>query len=174
MTTLYVREYGSGIGLNDGRIQVRRKGKILHEIPALQLKRIVMMVPATITQQALHFLMDGGVEIVYLSKNGKYYGAFTRGDGSHVLYRMAQFKKHNDPRFRLQISRRFIDGKLANMLALWKRQKRQNKNGNQLRQLHEIQKRLQSAKNLDVLRGHEGAAAVIHFQLLRQALQGEW
>ncbi|KAA3613949.1 MAG: CRISPR-associated endonuclease Cas1 [Calditrichaeota bacterium] len=174
MTTLYVREYGTGVGLNDGRIQVRRKGKILQEIPALQLKRIVMMVPASITQQALHFMMDRGIEIAYLSQNGNYYGAFTRGDGNHVLYRMAQFKKHGDTRFRLQLSKRFIEGKIANMLLIWKRQKRHNNNGKQLKQLHEIQQRLQSAKTLDILRGHEGAASVIHFHLLRTALQGDW
>lgn len=174
MAALYVREHGSRIGVADGRVQVRRKGRVVQEIPVLQVDRIILMVPAYITSQAVRFFMDRGVDIAYLSQNGKFYGQFTRGDGSYVKLRLAQFEKYHDAAFRLALAGRFVYGKVSNILEFWKRQKKRQQAQRGLDQIRRIRDRLTEAASLDALRGHEGAVAAVHFRLFREALQGDW
>ena len=174
MPALYVTEHGSSIGVVNERIQVRRKNKVVNEMPALHLERLVLMVPAYITQPAIRFLMERGIDIVYLSPNGRFYGQFSRGDGAFVEQRLAQFRKFHDTAFRLTLAKSFVRGKTANMKALWKRQRRRGDLGKELEQLDKIHQIIPSARGLESLLGLEGSATATHFRLLRSALQGKW
>lgn len=174
MSVLYINEYGTSVGITADRIQVRRDKKLVQEIPAIHIERVVMMVPANITQPAVRYFMERGVDIVYLSQNGKYYGQFMRGAGNHVQIRLAQFRCYHDKRFRLKLAGEFVRGKVQNLRRLWSRQRRRGDWQAKDRQLGDILAKLPHAKNLDALRGHEGAAAAIHFRLLRTAIGPHW
>lgn len=174
MSVLYINDYGASIGVQNERVQVRRRNKIVKEIPAVALERIVLMVPAYVTLPAIKFLMQRGIDIAYLSPNGTFYGQFTRGDGSHVELRLAQFRKFHDAAFRLQMAKKFVQGKIKNMLKLWRRQKRHPEAKTGLEQLARFGESIVKAPTLEYLLGLEGAATAAHFGILRQALQGEW
>jgi CRISPR-associated protein Cas1 len=174
MSVLYVNDYGASIGVQNERVQVRRHDKIVKEIPAVMLERIVLMVPAYVTLPAIRFLMQRGIDIAYLSPNGTFYGQFTRGDGAHVEQRLAQFRKFHDAEFRLAMAKKFIQGKIKNMLRLWRRQKRRDEFKASLAQLARLHDNIAKAPTLDFLLGLEGSATAAHFRLLRQVLQGDW
>ncbi|MDZ7344433.1 MAG: CRISPR-associated endonuclease Cas1 [candidate division KSB1 bacterium] len=174
MSALYINDHGATIGVVNERVQVRRQGKVVQEMPALHLERIVLMAPAYITQPAVRFLMERGIDIAYLSPNGTFYGQFTRGDGAFVEQRLAQFRKFHDASFRLALAKSFIHGKTQNMLALWRRQRRHGDLSAPLQQLQRIQKNIEHATSLAGLLGHEGAATATHFRILRNALRGDW
>ncbi|MGH7452243.1 MAG: CRISPR-associated endonuclease Cas1 [bacterium] len=174
MSVLYVNDYGASIGVVNERVQVRRKGKIVQEMPALHLERLVLMVPANITQPAIRFLMERGIDIAYLSPNGTFYGQFTRGDGAFVEQRLAQFRKFHDPAFRLAQAKCFVQGKTKNMIALWQRQRRHGDLSQELGQLRQILMRIAAAPNLQHLLGLEGAATASHFRVFRRVLHGQW
>jgi CRISPR-associated protein Cas1 len=174
MSVLYINNYGDSLGVQNERVQVRHQGRVVKEIPALSLERIVLMVPANITQPAVRFLMQRGIDIAYLSPNGTFYGQFTRGDGSHVEQRLAQFRKFHDQTFRLALAKAFIQGKTQNMLALWRRQRRRKDWSENLAQLQRISQTVAKAPTLSHLLGSEGAATARHFGILRRALQGDW
>lgn len=174
MSVLYINDYGTSIGMVNERVQVRRQGKVVQEMPALHLERLVLMVPANITQPAVRFLMERGIDIVYLSPNGKFYGQFTRGDGAFVEQRLAQFRKFHDHAFRLTLAKAFVQGKTQNMAVLWGRQRRHGDLSPGLEQLRNIQQSLANAPNLEHLLGLEGSATAIHFRILRGALRGPW
>jgi CRISPR-associated protein Cas1 len=174
MSALYVNEYGASIGVVNERVQVRRQGKVIQEMPAMHLERLVLMVPANITQPAVRFLMERGIDIAYLSPNGAFYGQFSRGDGNFVEQRLAQFRKFHDPAFRLAQAKGFVQGKTKNMIALWQRQRRHGDLSRELEQLRKIQGRIAAAPNLEHLLGLEGAATASHFRVFRRVLHGEW
>jgi CRISPR-associated protein Cas1 len=174
MPVLYINDYGASIGVQNERVQVRRKNKIVQEMPALHLERVVLMAPAYITQPAIRFLMERGIDIVYLSPNGTFYGQFTRGDGVYVEQRLAQFRKFHDAAFRLALAKSFVQGKIQNMLALWRRQRRHGDLAGELAQLRQIQQSMAQAPNLEALLGFEGSATAAHFRILRRALHGRW
>ncbi len=174
MSVLYINDYGASIGVVNERVQVRRQGKVVQEMPALHLERLVLMAPANITQPAVRLLMERGIDIVYLSPNGKFYGQFTRGDGAHVEQRLAQFRKFHDQAFRLALAKKFIHGKIGNMLALWQRQRRHGDLTASLKQLKRLHEQIEYAASLPTLLGLEGSATAIHFGILREALHGQW
>jgi CRISPR-associated protein Cas1 len=174
MSVLYVREHGSTIGVVNDRVQVRRSQKVVQEIPVVHIERIVLMVPVYITQPAVRFFMSKGIDIVYVSPNGRFYGQYTRGAGTNVELRLNQFRKFHDPEFRLRLASGFIRGKVAGMQTVWKRQRRHGDLQSRLDQLAKIAGKIGSARSLASLRGLEGSATAISFGLLRRALQGEW
>lgn len=174
MAALYVREHGASIGVSNERVQVRRKGKVVQEMPALHLERIVLMVPAYVTQPAVRFLMSRGIDIAYLSPNGKFYGQFSRGDGNFVEQRLAQFRKFHDAAFRVALAKSFIAGKVANMAALWQRQRGRNAWQKPLQQLAKMRDGIHHAASLSQLLGLEGSASARHFSILRAALKDDW
>jgi CRISPR-associated protein Cas1 len=174
MSVLYIDEHGASVGIANERIQVRRNKKIVHEMPVIHLERIILMVPAYITSQAVRYLMERGIDITYMSKNGKFYGQFSRGDGHSVALRIAQYRHFENSAFRLALSKCFVKGKIQNMLVLWKRQRRLLAPGQSLEPLRRIEQNIETAKNLDSLRGFEGSATALHFRFLRATLKGEW
>ena len=174
MPSLYINEYGATLGVVNERLQVRRQGKVVQEMPALHLERVVLMVPANVTQPAVQFLMERGIDVVYLSPNGKFYGQFTRGEGKSVEQRLAQFQKFLDPAFRLSLAKAFINGKVQNMMALWRTLRRQREGARELATMAKIHQNLASSQSLESLLGLEGASSAAHFQLLRRLLPHEW
>ncbi|MCK6561893.1 CRISPR-associated endonuclease Cas1 [candidate division KSB1 bacterium] len=174
MSALYISEYGTSIGVVNDRVQIRRKGKVVQEVPALHLERVVLLTPANITLPAVRFLMERGIDIAYLSPNGTFHGQFTRGDGKFVEQRLAQFRRFHEAEFRLALAKQFVTGKVSNMLALWKRQRRNSEWNKELTALDKIARTIAAAPNLESLLGTEGSASAAHFRIFRQALQGEW
>lgn len=174
MSVLYVNEHGATIGVINGRVQIRRKRKVVKELPAVHVERIVLMVPAYITQPAVRFFMDRGIDIAYVSQNGKFYGQFSRGEGAFVQLRLAQFAKFHDKKFRLHMAQRFVTGKVQGMLQLWRRQRRHGDLNKKLEQLERVAGKINRAPSLESLRGLEGTAARVHYSILRAGLQGEW
>lgn len=174
MAVVYVREHGATVGVVNERVQIKRKRRVVKEIPAVHVDRLVLMVPAYITQPAVRYFMDKGIHIVYVSQNGRFYGQFTRGDGTHVQLRLAQYRKFSDNAFRLKIATGFIDGKISGIQSVWSRQRRLGDLGPKLTQVARIHEKLKSVKSLESLRGLEGSATAINYAILRKALLGEW
>jgi len=172
MPSLYLNEYGATLGLVNDRLQVRRNGKLIQEIPALHLERVVLMVPANITQPAVRFLMERGIDIAYLSPNGTFYGRYSAGAGKSVETRLMQFQKFFDAAFRLGLAKTFIAGKISNMLALWRWLRCEN--CKELETLQKVARSLGNVSSLESLLGNEGAASAAHFQLFRKFLPREW
>ncbi len=174
MSVLYINEYGASVGVSNERVQIRREGKVVKEMPALHVERIVLMVPANITTPAVRFFMQNGVTIAYVSQNGKFYGQFAPGDGGFVKLRLAQYEKFKDNRFRLKFSKKVVAGKIQQMQEFWRRQRSDEAVKSGLERMESIAKNVKFASSLDALRGFEGSATATHFAVLRGRLKGEW
>ena len=177
LKTLYLMEHGSVISKEYERFVVKRKGKILKEIPAIHVDQIMVFGNSQLTTQVMQYCLKQRIPIYLLSGKGRYYGMVDSFDTEPVLLHREQFVRADDKTFCLQLARQFIHGKISNSRLLLKRLAR-NKNlpafDKAARQLGNVVKQLEKATTLDQLRGYEGNAARVYFQAIAATLDPEW
>ena len=74
MSYLYVCEQGASIGLADNRFQIKCRDGMVKSIPAEALEVIEVFGKVQITTQCIEECLKRGVNILYYSTNGAYYG----------------------------------------------------------------------------------------------------
>ena len=74
MSYLYVAEQGATIGICDNRFQVKYKDGMLKSIPVETLEVIEVFGKVQITTQCLEECLKRGINILFYSTNGAYYG----------------------------------------------------------------------------------------------------
>ena len=74
MSYLYVCEQGASIGIMENRFQVRYKDGMIRSIPAETLEIIEVFGKVQITTQCMEECLKRGVNILFYSTNGAYYG----------------------------------------------------------------------------------------------------
>ncbi len=175
MAVLYVTEQGATVSYTGGRIVVRKNKHILQEMPVIKLEQIVAVGRVNITPAVISHCLHAGVEVSYLTSPGHFSGRLQPEFHRNVIPRQRQHQRTSEPEFMLATAKRIVAGKIANLIAMVKRQRRlrQDDNG-ALAGMEAILPRVDKAGDLDVLRGHEGAAGVHYFRAFRAALRGDW
>ena len=74
MSYLYVCEQGASIGVAENRFQVKYKDGMLRSIPAETLEVIEVFGNVQVTTQCLAECLKRGVNIIFYSTYGAYYG----------------------------------------------------------------------------------------------------
>ena len=72
MKTLYIAENGFQLKKRSERIAVKRDGKIVKEYRTDELKRVVIFGNSQVTTELMRFLASKGVEVAFLSSNGRF------------------------------------------------------------------------------------------------------
>jgi len=164
LTVLYLTEQGSRLSRDGHCLVVSREGEVMARVPAGLVEQVVVFGNISITTPALTYLLRHGVDCVFLSQDGHYFGRLVSGASRFGLLRQAQYRALSDEGLRLQVARGIVCGKLDNYLhylALW------NADPADLTVLREM--RTRAAESLDVatLRGLEGLATAAYFAVLR-------
>jgi len=173
MSTIYITDQGATVTKIDGRIVVRKGRMVLRDIPVVNVEQIVVFGNAAFTTPAIKFVLENGIDVAYLSSRGRYRGRFQPELTGHARLRRAQYEKSNDPSFKLDLSKKFVDGKIRNMLALCRRQRRRRDQEirEQMRMLERFSRKVEHARDLDGLRGYEGAASAAYYRAYRRFLR---
>jgi CRISPR-associated protein Cas1 len=171
MATLYLTEQGSTLSKVDERLIVSRGDEKLEEIPLIDLDQVVLMGRGVhVTTPAVFALARRGVELVYLTQRGNY---VTRTRGRESKFAQLRFRQAltiNDPAAVLPVAREMVRGKLLNQAALVRACA--GRSGHQaVESIKRMIARLDSAADLDVLRGLEGQGAAVYFAAFRQLLR---
>ena len=74
MAVIYVKEQGTLIRKSGGRIAVSRNAQPLMEFPVSNIEGVALMGNVQITAQALHFMLQEGIDISHYSYGGQYLG----------------------------------------------------------------------------------------------------
>ena len=112
------------------------------------------------------WLLESGVDTVFLSTAGKFRGRLVSGEGKNVELRRAQFAHLDDEPFLLDLAQRFVRGKVQNSRSVMRRQQRDLQDPDlesALIRMRHVVSRLDSTQTLDELRGWEGTAAAMWF-----------
>lgn len=173
MGTLYIAEQGAVVGKADGRLVVRKDGRVIREVVGLHVDRIVVMGNAHLTTPTIAYALDKGVDVVFLSSGGAYRGRLEAPLGKDARLREAQFRMALDGAGRLAVAKAVVGGKLRNMAALWRRQRTAPPAAGCAASIGRLIPRAERAATLPQLRGYEGSAAAAHFSALRLSVPSE-
>lgn len=175
MSILYVTEQGSSLVKQGDRLLVVKKGKTLHWTHAFKVQQIALMGNVSLSPQTVAFLLREGIDTVFLSYYGKYRGRLVADLGKNVELRRMQFKKIDDPNFRMTMARSYIIGKLNNARVFLRRRNKEpftEKINAALTRIRRLAEQVPSASDTEQLMGIEGASAAAYFgcfsELIRQ------
>lgn len=120
MAAVYIREQGALVQKSGERMVVTKNGKTLFEIPVLQTENLSLMGNVQVTAQALHMLMEHGVDISHFSYGGRYIGHTAAEASKNIFLRFAQYQYYLNETERLKMARNIVDNKIKNQIFLIK------------------------------------------------------
>ena len=172
MSILYINTQGACLRHSGGRFVVTQGDEELTSQPEASVDSVVLMGYAQVTTHAAHALLDAGVPLVYLTRNGRFKGMLQPGYPRNMFVRLAQYEASMDAGFSLGMARAVVERKLAEStetLKGWRQQKWLTKN----KPSEVIRKALADVANADSVervRGVEANAARVYFDALGEAL----
>lgn len=172
LNTLYVQTERAYLHLDHDTVRVEVERETRLRAPLLQLSAIVCFGDVLVSPALLHRCAEDGRSLVWLDRNGRFKARTEGSTSGNVLLRRAQHLALSDPERRLSISRAFTVGKIRNARTLLLRGARETTDlgertllAENAERLREILARLPQRQNLDLLRGDEGEAARITFEV---------
>lgn len=175
MAILYLTEQGTTVNLTAGRIVVRKNDKLLQELPIFKLEQIVAYGNVHLTPAVIAYCLQQGIEVAFFSSKGKFRGRLQPEFTKNTVVRQQQYKHAADPKFCVKLAATIVTGKLRNMAAMVKQQRRLRDGGRSpLSDLETTLAKIPTAKSIEQLNGYEGTASAAYFKAFRAALKGDW
>lgn len=176
MAPLYVVEQGAVVQKEGERVVVRKDGQLLLSVPVFKLDAVVVFGGVQLTTQAMALLLANGVEVAFMSMDGRLKGRLMPAESRNVVLRLQQYERYHDPSFRLQLGRAVVRGKLHNAKVILMRYMRNHPDVSlqqSVNALDDAIMRAENAEDLQSLRGIEGRAAAAYFAALGGMVTGK-
>ncbi len=87
MAYLYLSEQGSYLGLSENKFEVRKQGAILDRIPIETIELIEVFGNVQISTQCMTRCLKDGIDIIFFSLRGSYFGRLISAPGSRSCRR---------------------------------------------------------------------------------------
>ncbi len=169
--TLYLTEQGATLSRRGERLVVEKDGEALTDLPAAKVLRVFVFGNVSLTTPAIAYLLREGKEVAFLSSRGRYYGRLISSESKNPMLRRAQLRATDDPRTRLDLSRRLVLAKLANQRRVLHRRPG-GKASAAAKEVSAFIERAGKTASLEALRGMEGLAARAYFGAFGELLEG--
>ena len=176
MSFLYVSEQGAIIGIAENRFQVKYKDWMIKSIPVESMEVISVFGKVQVTTQCMAECLKRGVDILFYSANGAYFGRLISTSHVNVQRQRKQAEIEKNEEFKLEFSKKIIDAKIRNQVVILRRYAR-NKEAQIERSVIEMQnmhKKLLIAESIEQVMGYEGTAAKIYFRTLGELIDPEF
>jgi len=189
MATLYLIEQNSVLRKTSDRLTLCKRPEHARKSPGVRIEDILLELPCEdvdqvmlfgnvqVTTQALHQLLEHGIELAIFTFTGKLLGQLTPPKTKNIHLRIAQFRKYDDLAFALKLSQTIVKAKINNGLAIVRKHQANHPQlftDAELTQLEGLMQRADKAAALDELRGYEGAATAAYFKLFSRMLNPPW
>ncbi|NPB09359.1 MAG: CRISPR-associated endonuclease Cas1 [Thermodesulfobacteria bacterium] len=171
---LYLTEQGIKVRREGRRLQLVKEKGPLREFRLDDLERIFVFGRVHFTAQAIHGILKHDVEVHFLTVSGRYLGRLTPPRGKNIELRLSQFRAFEDEKRRLDLAKAFVRGKIENQRAFLRRQNKKLKDEALARAILTLKGKLrdlEAAEDLDALRGVEGQAAHVYFEVFGRLFQ---
>jgi CRISPR-associated protein Cas1 len=190
MSTLYLVKQGTMLRKDHGRFVIeggkfatdeekQGKGKVTQqtsapiEIPIKEVGRILVLGRVQISTSAIEVCLEHQIPVIFMSQTGDYKGHLWSSEFCDLSTEAAQFGRRHDPQFQLEIARQLVWGKGMNSKLTLQRLNRKRKVdgiGAKQKRIDQHLAAVQNARDLNVLRGYEGAIAKLYFSALGQLI----
>lgn len=167
MATLYLTEQGSKLCKDHLRLVVEKDDQVLLEVPEFKVERVLVFGNVQLTTQAINFLLENGIETSFLTLSGRLRGKLSPVASKNVPLRLAQYERSRDGGFKLDLSRRIVEGKLKNARALLGRYARNHPEVDFSEAVGEIDRAIQALprkERVSTVLGVEGTAIGTYFR----------
>lgn len=176
MDSLYILEPGSFIRKDGDCLKIMKNKTVLDTIPASGLQQLTLAGRTSLSGPVLDFLIKNKIDTVFLTPGGRFRARLLLDESGHVALRQQQYLRLADDRFKLDLARRIVMGKLENQVRMLLRRGTQY-NIDQLRavgvQIKALQQKLAAAENTDQIRGIEGYGARLYYSVFGLLLREE-
>jgi len=167
MSVVYITNQRGYITKKGKHLLLNVKGQDPCSILTFKLNQMVLVGNVEISTPAIRHLLYSGVELVFLSYDGRFIGRVVGELPKNIFLRREQYRKLEDKTFVLGMARNLVRGKLKNQLTLLKRIKR-TYNPPYLDKILEdfsyLYRLLEKAKTLNQIRGYEGKGSALFFR----------
>lgn len=176
LNVLYILTENNYLHLENENIVIMNNGKILARIPAHTIESIVMLNNGTVSTPLIGYCGSKGITLSFHSLTGKFYGRIYGPVSGNVLLRKRQYEMLNSNE-RIGIVRNILSGKFVNSRNLLLKTARDNnpeakenltRAAEMISNQHDL---LLKSDSIDSMRGIEGAAANIYFNVFDDMLK---
>ncbi len=180
MATLYLTEQGSTLHKTSRRLVVTKKDEVILEVPEFKIQRVFIFGNVQLTTQVIAFLLGNGIETSFFTIKGRLNGKLSPIESKNVFLRIEQYKKSQNPEFRLDLAKIIVARKLKNGRALLLRYTRSHPEveiGHYIKEIDRCLKNLSRKERVSTVMGIEGQAGAAYFKafgkMFRKELQFE-
>ncbi|MGD1943144.1 MAG: CRISPR-associated endonuclease Cas1 [Leptolyngbyaceae cyanobacterium] len=177
MTTLYISDQGAYLKVKHQQFQVIHKQEIRCSVPASRVSHIVLFGCCNVSHGAVGLALRRRIPVLYLAKNGRYFGRLHTEGHAQVEYLTQQVQKSLELDFAQRQAQSIILGKLHNSRVLLQRLNRRRKQDNvneAIAELADLMPKVAAAESLDTMLGYEGHGANLYFQAYAKLLKGQF
>lgn len=170
LNTLFITSPESSVFKDGECLVVRREKETVLRAPIHILNGLVCLGRVYVTPQAMSHCVQNDVAVSFLSENGRFWGRVQGPVSGNVLLRRRQYRAADDPTESAAMAGAILAAKMANCRTVLRRAARsagsppgQERLTLAAKALGQVLLRLQSATDLETMRGLEGEAAAIYF-----------
>jgi CRISP-associated protein Cas1 len=180
--TLYLTTQNSYVSRDHLNLKIEVDRQVKLSVPIHHLESVCIFGQVALSAPALQLCWEQGVPVNYFSENGYLLGRWEGVPNTSVGLRRAQYRAADNPRSSTMIARQCVAGKLQNSRQSLLRSARESNSANESAQLQEsaaeigrLLGAMQHASNrneanggestVDQIRGYEGQAASIYFEV---------
>jgi CRISP-associated protein Cas1 len=177
MATLYLVHQGTMLRKEQGRFVVqppkdaKAGGPI--EIPIREVERILVLGNVQVSTQAIAVCLEEQIPVVFLTQLGDYKGHLWSAEFADLGLEAAQYGRRQDRGFQVEMARQIVIGKVLNSKLQLQRLNRKRPVAGMLAKVQRLLQyvsAIEQARDVDVIRGYEGAAAKLYFGALGQLI----
>ncbi|MDZ4186324.1 MAG: type I-C CRISPR-associated endonuclease Cas1c [Desulfuromonadales bacterium] len=172
LNTLFVTTQGAYLAKEGETIVVKVEREIRLRLPVHTIGGIVCFGNVSCSPFLMGFCAEKGVGISFLTEHGRFLARVQGPVSGNVLLRREQYRRADDKKASADIARAVLTGKIANSRTVLQRALRDHSDklaadqvGFAVKRLNNYLEILNREQSLDVLRGCEGDAAHIYFNV---------
>ena len=168
MSILYITDQGSSVHLKSHQLEVHRQEEGVVNIPTESITNLLLFGGVHITSDAINYLARKGVDISFLTLNGKFKSRVCSHSSKNIPLRFTQYKIFFDDTVKTELIRKNILKKIEyseELLNEYHKNSRHiyNLPAKVLTSIEKIKTKIISESQIDTLRGYEGAFGHIYF-----------
>jgi CRISPR-associated protein Cas1 len=172
LNTLFVTTQGAYLSKEGETVVVKVEGEIRLRVPVHTISGIVCFGNVSCSPYLMGFCAENDVAISFLSEHGRFMARVQGPVSGNVLLRREQYRKADDPKFSAEVTKFVLTGKITNCRTVLQRALRDHSNKideqdvrSAVLRLNRLLESLNQEQSLDVLRGIEGDAAHVYFNV---------
>ncbi len=177
MPPLYIVEQGAKLSIERRRLLVRKSGELIARVPLAHINAVIIFGNVSLTTPAIKRLMRAGIDVVFLTRHGRYEGRLVGPLTRFGQLRQAQYDVLHDTAFKLAVAQVIVRGKCLNMRTMLQRYQRQQPHPDlaaSIERLGWLADRVLRTTRLNALLGVEGSAAAAYFSVFRRLFKRDW